>query len=130
MENQYQYKYDIVTKSVHLTATNTIELAKLLGISMSSIKILVNEVDDSDNHFLSKYIKITRTELSSKRYKYDIVTKPIHLTTNNITDVSKLLCISMTSIQYLLNNSKKHLLSQFITLSRTRLESKIDVQLV
>ena len=116
---RYRYKYEIISNDVNFTAINTKELAKFLGISMSSIPLLVN---DTDKHFLSRYIKITRieSELFKKKFNYTIVTKPIHFIANNSTDISKLLGISMSSVQILVNNTeKKHLLSQFITITRT-----------
>ena len=52
------FKYHVTTKNIDITATTTRELAKLLGISMSSIQTLVH--DPNKKHLLSRFITITR----------------------------------------------------------------------
>ena len=55
------YTYHIESKSIHITTTNIRDIAKLLGLSSSTIQKLVTE--PNTKNLLSNFITITREKL-------------------------------------------------------------------
>ena len=59
------YKYNVVAKPINITTYNTRDIAKELGISLSTIQRLVNEPDTKN--LLSRFITITREKNDEKK---------------------------------------------------------------